>query len=501
MKRKRKRILLCIAAAMICMGGCQKEKKTVEEEYLGESIADAEVFPVPENSFVGDPMPFYDNGKMNIFFLDDLRDGKQGYHPWSLYTTENFSKYEYQPSVIPYGDSLEAQDIALGTGSVVKDKDGTYHAFYTGHNDTYEPKEAIMHASSRDMKSWTKIPEDTFYSSESYSRNDFRDPYVFYVEEKQEYWMLITTRKDNMGVIARYVSKDLKTWEDQGVFFENDLGSDSNLECPSLVFFQEKWYLAFSDQWPDRVVHYRVSDSVDGPFQKLETDTVDSTGFYAGRLETDGEHLFVVGWNATKDSHMDENNYNWAGNLIVHELIQKEDKTLYPKVPESLKKIMNHEIELRPEAMTESIGQREGGFRFSGKDYEIMQFKKIYGSYRLTGTIKKTGKADKYGIVFNIDDSLTGGLNLVFDEANGKIGFYNTSTKDIYNQEPQSVIERNTAEMEEIPFTLMVGDSVVSLYVGNETALTARAYQAQGNPWGFFGIDSSVEIKDLQLYK
>ncbi len=50
-----------------------------------------------------------------------------------------------------------------------------------------------------------------------------------------EYWMLITTRKNNSGVIALYTSDDLRVWKDQGILFKNDMGTDSNLECPTLI--------------------------------------------------------------------------------------------------------------------------------------------------------------------------------------------------------------------------------------------------------------------------
>ena len=180
-----------------------------------------------------------------------------------------------------------------------------YHAFYTGHNDMFEPKEAVMHAVSTDLENWEKIPEDTLYANENYSQNDFRDPYVFYTDSEKCYSMLIATRKDNMGVIARYTSADLKSWEDAGVFFENDMGTDSNLECPSVLEYKGKWYLSFSDQWPNRLVHYRIADSFDGPFTIPESDIFDCNGFYAGRMETDGEKLYIVGWNGTKNSHTD----------------------------------------------------------------------------------------------------------------------------------------------------------------------------------------------------
>jgi beta-fructofuranosidase len=64
------------------------------------------------------------------------------------------------------------------------------------------------------MKEWKKIPEDTFTSNGNYSTNDFRDPYVYYSKEAGCYEMLVTTRSDNMGVIAKYSSSDLSKWKD-----------------------------------------------------------------------------------------------------------------------------------------------------------------------------------------------------------------------------------------------------------------------------------------------
>lgn len=76
-----------------------------------------------------------------------------------------------------------------------------------------------MHATSQDMANWTKIPEDTFFAGEGFAQDDFRDPYVFYVEEEGCYWMLVSTRNESTGVIVKYTSDDLSKWTEEGVFF------------------------------------------------------------------------------------------------------------------------------------------------------------------------------------------------------------------------------------------------------------------------------------------
>ena len=303
--RKRRRILglALVGTLLLTVLGCGDDGANAPKQ---EPAQDYTLYPMATESFVGDTMPYFDGGTYHIFYLADLRDGKVGYHPWALMDTKDFTSYEDFGEVIPYGDSADAQDNALGTGSVIKDKNNVYHAFYTGHNDIRSPKEAIMHATSTDLKHWEKQADDTFISDGTYSTDDFRDPSVLSMEDEDEYWMLITTRKDNMGVIAKYVSKDLKSWTDDGVFFKNDMGTDSNLECPTLLNYQGEWYLTFSDQWPDRVVHYRKTDDLSKGFEKPEKDSFDGNGFYAGRLETDGSRLFLVGWNGTKVDHLDE---------------------------------------------------------------------------------------------------------------------------------------------------------------------------------------------------
>lgn len=505
-----KRIYALTMVGMVCLAGvsgCGKnagnenegETETYIGESLGENVEDYQLFPTLDTSFVGDPMPYYEDGVFHIFYLEDLRDGKVGYHPWTLYETSNFYEYENRGEVIPYANSIEEQDIALGTGSVIKDESGLYHAFYTGHNDTYQPKEAVMHATSNDMINWTKIPGDTFYAADTYSKDDFRDPYVLYVEEEKQYWMLVATRQDNEGIIAKYTSEDLKTWKDAGVFFKNDMGTDSNLECPSLLQYHGKWYLSFSDQWPQRQFHYRVSNTVNGPFEVPEQDVVDGNGFYAGRLESDGENLYVFGWNGTKNQHLDSEEYAWAGNLVVHQLRQKDNGDLVPVLNTSIKEKMNHELSLEPIGMTETIQKAGDDYTFYGKDYEVVEFKELLGSYLFECTIKNFKNSQQFGFAFNMDENDVGALNIVFNIKENKIEFYNSD--EIYNRAPQSDMDMDFENIDELNVSLLIGDGVVSVYVNDQCALTARMYTSQGKTWGIFGRNSCARYEDVKICK
>ncbi len=459
----------------------------------------ATLFPMTLDGYVGDTMPYFEDGRMNIYYLLDQRDGKTGYHPWALLQTEDYCTFENKGIVLPYAESATEQDNALGTGCVMKDQEGKYHAFFTGHNDYYEPAEAIMHAEGTDLEHFTKIPEDTF-TDENYSTNDFRDPYVFYVPEEQCYWMLVVTRKDKNGVIARYTSTDLHKWKDEGVFFEDDMGYGTNMECPSLLQFGGKWYLAFSDQWPDRVVHFRVSDNIHGPFTRPEKDTIDGNGFYAGRLETDGEHLYVVGWNGTKIGHDDLNDYDWAGNMVVHQLAQKEDGSLVPVVNEKVKARLSHEAALSPLTITETVSfDGKNKVQFSGKDYELVQFEPYDTGIRIEADLTGYGKEDMFGISFAPNSENVGALSYVFNVKEGRVEFYNTTK--LFEEDAQSFMEMDLAGRDSIHMTLLLCDGVASLYVDDEIALTARMYRSQGTDWQLFAIRSGVTMENVTVYQ
>ncbi len=491
-----KRTVCILLALALLLCGCSGPGAT-EEPQAEADRNEAVVFPKSE-ALVGDTMPFFEDGKMNIFYLADQRDGKLGYHPWGLLRTEDYWNYEDLGIVLPYGEDATDQDIALGTGCVIKDKQGTYHAYFTGHNDFYEPKEAVMHATSEDMLHWTKHPEDTFTAPEAYSANDFRDPYVFYVESEQRYWMLVVTRTVETGVIVKYSSTDLCKWKDEGIFFSDDMGYATNMECPSLLEFGGKWYLCFSDQWPDRVVHYRIGESVNGPFRKPEQDTVDSNGFYAGRLETDGERLYLVGWNGTKIGHDDANDYDWGGNAVIHQLAQRDDGTLRPVVNEKILAGMNHRTEPVPLRITDTVKIGNGAYTMAGDLYELVRFEALEQTSRIEADISGFDGDGQFGFGFAPDLENVGTLSYVFSPGENLVKFCNT--ENVVEDDPQSWMEFDFSNQETLHVTILIGDGVATLYLNDELALTARMYRAQGTDWELFGINSGVTWENVAVY-
>lgn len=433
--------------------------------------------PRSENSWVGDVMPFHDGKQWQIFYLEDHRDGNIGFHPFSLLSTSDFVNFEDKGEVLPYVNEVKSQERALGTGSIIKGPNGLYHAFYTAHNGTLEPKEAIMHATSKNLKNWTKQYDDTFFGETHYQRNDFRDPFVLFNEEEQEYWMLITTRKNNMGVIAKYTSTDLKTWKDEGVFFENDMGTDGNLECPSLVYYNGKWYLSFSDQWPDRVTHYRVADSLNGKFEKpTNIDHWDSNGFYAGQIQKDNnDNLYVFAWIPTKEDHSDNKPYNWAGNLAIHQLHQMENGDLSANIPSSVKTHLESKNNLT------IIDNGDDNIVFKQNDDMSI----------LKSTIKYSQDA-KFGFTFNYQNEQSSQLNVIIQD--GKIEFHNNDLKYVDQSKAISTLPINNFNGD-MDLKIMINHDIFIFYINEEQAFSTRMIRASGKDFKFFIKMGEVDFK------
>ena len=243
-----------------------------------------------------------------------------------------------------------------------------------------------------------------------------------------------------------------------------------------------KWYLSFSDQWPHRLVHYRIADNFEGPFEIPSQDIFDCNGFYAGRMETDGENLYVVGWNGTKKNHTDSEDYDWGGNMVTHKLVQHEDGSLTPVLNPELEKLLSNELSLTPVKMTDSASLSEGVISFAGEKYEMAGFKELLGSYLIKTTIRGFDKDGMFGFCFDTNEESVGNLNIVFNGANNRIEFYNGS--NIMERTAQSYVDFNLADKNELNVSLLVADGVVCMYVNDEIAFTTRMYMSQGSDFG-----------------
>lgn len=123
------------------------------------------VYYQPEGIWVGDIMPYGEDGTFYLYHQRDTRNPEPFGEPfgWALATTKDFVNYkDFGESLERGGDEEVDQYIYAGTVFKVGDK---YHALYTGCNrDKVRArlmKQVLLHATSDDAVKWEKNIAET----------------------------------------------------------------------------------------------------------------------------------------------------------------------------------------------------------------------------------------------------------------------------------------------------------------------------------------------------
>lgn len=470
----------------------------------------ANVFPVStiEDTIsitMGDVMPFYDNGRMNIYHLRNVSDSNPiFYHPISRISTTDFIHYQDDGIALNYEKEIDSIDAALGTGSFIKDNDGKYHCFYTGHNGQGQQlglkyNEAVRHATSLDQVSWTKDENFTLFGYE----NDFRDPYVYYDTYDSCYYMLITTRDYGNAVIKRYQSSSLDATAEEWVFKDNfftNTEGDYNMECPSFVEYGNYFYLAYSEQGDNRVTHYRYKTSHDGEWLKFERDAIDSDGFYAGRMEKAEDKLYAFAWCARLTGG-NTGSFDWAGNLVSHELKQDEATgELHAVMPHTYKEYFSHKMPLL------TVDNKEmHDFEFSGEKFEAVGMKKNNEnvnrfSMKLTPLSSEKDFGVSFGLDGNYNNRLGSGL-IAFDVKNSKIVCYNNVSSILRYGNPLTSIDYDLQENVTYDVDIIADGEVLTVYINDDAAMTARITDMKENNFAFYSNGAKAKISEVERYE
>lgn len=450
-------------------------------------------FYKPEIGVTGDFIPFYDNGKFHLFYLKDFRDPEHYGEgtPWYHIATQDFVHFEDFGEAIPRGTADE-QDLYIFTGSVIKAQ-GCYHIFYTAHNHHMEEKgkpiQAIAHAVSDDLIHWEKRPEDMFYVSPAqYEVNDFRDPFVFYNEEKGVYSMLLVSRKKDSGYTAgftaEYCSQDLKHWTDCGAFWAPD--QYHTHECPDLFRIGDWWYLLYSEYSDRKLTRYVMSHSLQGPWLIPDDDAFDGSGFYAAKTASDGKNRYLFGWIATKWEQKDSGGWMWGGNLGVHQLVQNPDGTLRCKIPETLRNLGT-----KKQMLSAPITLN----RIDGKS-EALLFTAPEKAYRLDAEICCDDKVRQFGISFAGSMEEKRGYKYEFFPKRNQVEFACvTAPETCRDMERPIKITLDTP----IRLSLLLDGTICVLYVNDQIALSSRIYQPAGQDISFFAVGGSAAVTEAVL--
>lgn len=290
--------------------------------------AAAPVFFGMEAQGIGDPNPFFQDGRYHVFYLQN-----EGRHPWRVSSSADLSTWSVPVEAVPAGPA-GAPDYWTGSGSVVADPAGGYRIFYTGHLPDGNPKEIVMASRADSLAGpWNKLATPRFSGVPDYDRWDFRDPFVFWNDEASAWWMLLTTRKNGQAVIGLYTSPDLDRWAAAPPLYIE--ASPLNLEVPDLFREGSDWFLLYSDQRDaSRQTRYLKGATSAGPYAYGPYDALDGRGFYAGKTAGAGANRLLFGWVAHRRGRRDDAELEWGGDLVAHAIRRNGEGALAVDIAE-----------------------------------------------------------------------------------------------------------------------------------------------------------------------
>lgn len=442
-------------------------------------------------SWFGDCMPIFAEGAFQLFHQRDTRRPGPFGEPfgWALARTRDFVRYENLGEVLERGAD-DAQDQFIFAGSVLPGG-GRYHAFYTGHNRDFpgagKPAQVLMRAISEDLISWTKITGELVQPMPGYDPDNWRDPFVIFDEDHDRWVMILGARaagdsRITSGRTVWLTSTDLDHWTFRGDFWAPELYTMH--EMPDLFRMGDRWYLLTTEYSDRSKTVYRTSESLHGPWSAPADDAFDGRAYYAARSASDGVRRYLFGWVPTKQDDHDLGRWQWGGTLVVHQVYQRDDRSLGVRIPDSVRAAFDPAQDLIGSPRT--IAAPDGSARSKIAD---LPDGPILISLTLT-----PGATRSFTIRLLEDEDTGDGYAYAFRPGERKIDFDRIPNYPWYRYDNRG-LERPFAVEPETRYQIeIIIDGTIATLYANGVALNVRLYDRPGRVLSMGVTDGSVTI-------
>ncbi|MZQ85364.1 glycoside hydrolase family 32 protein [Paenibacillus sp. 5J-6] len=287
-----------------------------------------------QRNWMNDPNgPFQRDGVYHLFYQHNPSKPEWGDIHWGHATSTDLVNWTHKP--IALAPSRELGEVHVFSGCSVVNGDEVIQ-FYTSIGDgDRNPTNGAQQWMSRgtDMTTWVKPDINPVLTAMIHGELDvteWRDPFVW---REQDGWrMLLGGSAEGKGSSFIYRSEDLENWSYIGIFHQGD---EQIWECPHIFRFGDKAVVFYS---PSKQVRY-ISGTFSG--DKL-TDvrkhgTVDYSGFegyYAstGFVDEQGRRV-MHGWIPEGRGEEFPVFLNWAGALALPRIVELKENGAIAMVP------------------------------------------------------------------------------------------------------------------------------------------------------------------------
>ena len=434
---------------------------------------------------MGDTIPFYWNGQYHVYYLRAVAR-----MPWDHIVSTDLVHWTQLPvAIVPDGDPAGPCGENIGTGSIIE-KNGTFHAFFTGWNPRNpQGREVAGHAVSSNLLDWVKYPESAAAPDGVVYKNtkdrDFRDPFVFWNEADQKYWMLVYANDAKSGgtVIAVFTSTDLDHWTTQP-----PIANLTGQECPDYFTIGDTHYLLGG-------FRYAFARDVRGPYLPPDNPYLDTPILYAGKRMFDGKRHVWTAWFRDLGGEHDNGAMEWGGSqCLPRELYAGPGGELYMKPVDEVSAVFNHtdlDFATNPPPSAAATWSREGGVLIGRAEAAgSQQTYAVPDHYMLTARIELDPGAD-FSMVFREERATGDGYRLLIRPAAGEAEIGGRS----FRYPRRCRIDASKP----ISIQAFVQGTMIETFINEQYAFSCRAYDY---PHGLLGLNvsrGSVRILDLKV--
>ncbi|HEY1618067.1 MAG TPA: family 43 glycosylhydrolase [Streptosporangiaceae bacterium] len=469
---------------------------------------------------VGDVIPFFDDGAYHLFCLTPP-DGSM-YFPerlrvtWRHLRSADLVHWEELPEALAPGGDGDPDSDGIWTGSVIR-AGGELHIFYTGHTLEGDIPQSVCHATSADGITWVKDPANPVSVPDlaRFEGKDWRDPFVFWNQAEQRYWMLLTARSAahpavSRGVIVMQTSADLLTWSEPAEFYETFLTHAP--ECPEIFPLDGRWVLGYSRFTDRRGTVYRVADSPRGPWHHLATEGPDGANWYAAKSLTDAAgRRIAFGWvpDRNPEPSATTGRWLWAGDLAVPRQLALAGGRLAMTAPAELDASLGAAVSYAPAYGTGKWSGSAGCYEVTatgGFGYCVLHPEQAAAEYVFAATV--AAEAAVFGLAVQTSEQLDRGAAVLCYPAERRVCAVDLAAlrSEIANEYEKATTEYASVAEGCLPsgddgavaIRVVVRSDVVEAFVAGTVCLTYRLPAGEAGSVALLIQDGSARFTNVR---
>ncbi len=474
-----------------------------EEKLFGPEKAVTSYWKPPGfNTWVGDCMPFFHEGRFHLFYLIDRHGHASkwglGAHQWAHVSTSDLLHWDFHPLAIGITDEAEG---SICTGSALAFEDAIYGFFAVRTCDGSPAR--LTSARATDGVHFEKS-DWSISLRPPYSGPPARDPMIFRDPVTNIFHMLVTTELSGAtigsmppvnvlakrgGCLAHLTSKDLVTWDQQPPYLVP--GFTDQPECSDWFEWNGWYYLIFSN---NGVARYRISRGPHGPWLKPRVDVFD--GPQARVLKT----AAFTGNRRLGAAFLTQSSAGYAGHLVMRELLQHEDGSLGTTFVKEMEPASLATVPLGIQQLAGTVtGSPTRVLVESFSGLAIGAIDHIPRNFRLKLRVKPEPKTSAFGLCVRGSGLYEKGHELRLEPSREKVGWRHLDSDTIEENGRAAIYNVGRLEMG-LDLEVIAKDDILDVCVDGRRTLINRAKPSfNGDRLFLFAQNGSATFEHIEV--